>query len=242
MRSSNYTLALKKAVLVLTILLAAASASFAQSVTLTATPQTTTLPDGNPVPMWGWVCGNPDPTKIAASGGATCGAMNGIPQVGGTVWQPPLITVPAGGSLSITLNNGLPATVSGTSLTIVGQLGTGTGSKGVGDPTRESAARTDGAHGGQTMTTWVSQTPAQFLPPAQGARARSFAQEAGPGGSVTYTWPPLKQGTYLIETGTYPSIQGPMGLYGVLVVTTAPVAVGTFVPGTAYTGSTSLGP
>jgi hypothetical protein len=234
MRSSYYSHALKKAVLVLTVLLAAASASFAQSVTLTATPQATTLPDGNSVPMWGWVCG--------PATGATCTAMNGVPQLGGTTWQPPLITVPSGGTLSITLNNSLPAGVAGTSLTIVGQLGTGTGSKGVGDPTRESAARTDGAHGGQTMTTWVSQTPAQFLPPAQGARARSFAQEAGPGSSVTYNWASLKQGTYLIETGTYPSIQGPMGLYGVLVVTTAPLTVGTFVPGTAYTGSTSLGP
>jgi hypothetical protein len=231
MRSSCYSHALKKAVLVLTILLAAARASFAQTVTLTATPQATTLPDGNTVPMWGWVCG--------AVSGATCTAMNGIPQVGGTTWQPPLITVPAGGGLTITLSNGLPAGVAGTSLTIVGQLGTGTGSKGVGDPTRESAARTDGAHGGQTMTTWTSQTPAQFLPPAQGARARSFAQEAVPGGSVTYNWASLKQGTYLIETGTYPSIQGPMGLYGVLVVTSAPT-VG--APGTAYTGSTSLGP
>jgi hypothetical protein len=234
MRSSYYTLALKRAVLVLTILLAAAGASFAQTVTLTAMPQATTLPDGNTVPMWGWVCG--------AVSGATCTAMNGIPQLGGTTWQPPLITVPAGGSLTITLNNGLPAGVAGTSLTIVGQLGTGTGSKGVGDPTRESAPRTDGAHAGQTMTTWAIQAPAQFMPPAQGARARSFAQEAGPGSSVTYTWPSLKPGTYLIETGTYPSIQGPMGLYGVLVVTTAPVTVGTFVPGTAYAGSTSLGP
>jgi len=194
MLSSCYSHALKKAVLVLTILLAAASASFAQTVALTATPQITTLPDGSTVPMWGWVCG--------AVSGATCTAMNGVPQLGGATWQPPLITVPAGGSLMITLNNSLPAGVAGTSLTIVGQLGTGTGSKGVGDPTRESAARTDAAHAGQTMTTWAIQAPAQFMPPAQGARARSFAQEAGPGSSVTYTWPSLKQGTYLIETST----------------------------------------
>ena len=38
------------------------------------------------------------------------------------------------------------------------------------------------------------------------------------------TWPGyLQPGTYLIESGTHPSIQGPMGLYGMLVVTTAPV-------------------
>jgi len=52
MLSSCYSHALKKAVLVLTILLAAASASFAQTVALTATPQITTLPDGSTVPMW----------------------------------------------------------------------------------------------------------------------------------------------------------------------------------------------
>src|SRR4029077_10454688 len=43
-------------------------------------------------------------------------------------------------------------------------------------------------------------------------------------------------GTYLIESGSYPSIQGPMGLYGVLVVTAAPTGAGTatFAPGIAY--------
>src|SRR4029077_3547643 len=41
--------------------------------------------------------------------------------------------------------------------------------------------------------------------------------------------PALKAGTYLIESGTHPSIQGPMGLYGVLVVTNT-----TTTPATAY--------
>ena len=40
-----------------------------------------------------------------------------------------------------------------------------------------------------------------------------------------------KPGTYLIESGTHPSIQGPMGLYGILVVTAAPAGA---TPGTAY--------
>jgi len=38
------------------------------------------------------------------------------------------------------------------------------------------------------------------------------------------TWSGLRPGTYLFESGTHPSIQGPMGLYGILVVTTAPSA------------------
>jgi len=78
---------------------------------------------------------------------------------------------------------------------------------GLGNPTREAAARTDGAHQTQTATTWTTtvtnQTP--FTPPTQGNRARAFVQEAAATtGTVTYTWSALKPGTYLIETGTYP--------------------------------------
>jgi hypothetical protein len=53
--------------------------------------------------------------------------------------------------------------------------------------------------------------------------------------------PALKPGTYLIESGTHPSIQGPMGLYGILVVTAAPTqlagvetAAGTAYPNVSY--------
>src|SRR6266576_560010 len=51
------------------------------------------------------------------------------------------------------------------------------------------------------------------------------------GAKTALTWLALRPGTYLIESGTHPSIQGPMGLYGMLVVTTAPAAG---VAGTAY--------
>ena len=209
----------------------------ADSVTLTASRQSTLLPDGNSVPMWGWTCG--------AATGAICTATNGVAQTGGTIWQPPLITVPMGDSLTITVNNSLPVP---TSLVIVGQLPSGD-TNGLGNPTRETGRP---AHPTQTATTWttvVTNQPA-FTPPGQAARARSFVAEAGAGPatgcttpatcSVTYTWSSLKPGTYLIETGTYPSIQAPMGLYGVLVVTQAPATVsGTFMPGMAYP---SVGP
>ena len=47
----------------------------------------------------------------------------------------------------------------------------------------------------------------------------------------------LRPGTYLIESGTHPSIQGPMGLYGMLVVTAAPTSTTALViRGTAYPG------
>jgi hypothetical protein len=45
------------------------------------------------------------------------------------------------------------------------------------------------------------------------------------------TWSALKPGTYLLESGTHPSIQVPMGLIGMLVVTTAPTGA---TPGAAY--------
>jgi hypothetical protein len=209
-------------------LLGGASLASAQStVTLTAAPQSTLLPDGQTVPMWGWQCG----TGTAAPVGATCAAANGRPQLGGSTWQPPLITVATGSSLQITLNNKLPAPVN-TSLVIVGQI-SGGGLTGLGNPTREAAAR---QHAAQTSTTWATVAPSTFTPPTQGKRARSFVQEASTGSSVIYTWSALRPGTYLIETGTYPSIQGPMGLYGVLVVTTAPVAGATPSAGTAYPG------
>src|SRR4029077_19230544 len=155
------------------------------------------------------------------------------------VWQPPLITVPytatAGASttgLSLTLTNTLPVPPS---LAIVGQLPNAADVNGAGHPTRESGRP---QHVAQSATTWTTVVTGQapFQPPTQGARAQSFVQEAQSNGTITYTWTSLTPGTYLIESGSYPSIQGPMGLYGVLVVTAAPTGTGTtaFASGTAY--------
>jgi FtsP/CotA-like multicopper oxidase with cupredoxin domain len=68
---------------------------------------------------------------------------------------------------------------------------------------------------------------------AQGNRVRSFSTEVAEGATTALTWPAasLRPGTYLIESGTHPSIQRPMGLYGMLVVTTAPSGT---TAGTAY--------
>ena len=213
-------------------LLAASGAALAQSaVTLTAQSTTANLPDGQSVPMWGYFC-------TAASGtGVSCNAATGAAQ-SGTAWQPPLIRVPAGATLTITLNNQLSVP---TSIVIDGQLGGGLGST----PVRMVSP----AHPPQG-TTWPGTagdaTPGScsdgtfgdtgtFCPPAQEDRVRSFATEVPAGGSsgVTpvpaLTWSNLRPGTYLIHSGTEPSIQHPMGLYGVLVVTetTANTAYGT---------------
>ena len=50
------------------------------------------------------------------------------------------------------------------------------------------------------------------------ARRLSLTHDTPAGGTGTYTWNTLKAGTYLYQSGTQPSIQVPMGLYGALVV------------------------
>src|SRR5450631_3953983 len=97
-------------------LLVSGHAALAQTVNLTAAPTSTTLPDGQTVPMWGYQCG-------AAPAGATCAAANPLAATG---WSPVVITVPyTGTSTSLTINltnslvfgkNSVP-----TSLTIIGQ-------------------------------------------------------------------------------------------------------------------------
>ncbi|MBS0375938.1 MAG: DUF11 domain-containing protein [Proteobacteria bacterium] len=296
-------------------LVTSAGAALAQStVTLTAAPASAALPDGQSVPMWGYFCG-------AVSTGVTCTAMNGLPQTGGTSWQPPLIRVPAGSTLTITLTNQLsfgtttdqlvptsividglvggglgdapsrmpspshalqgttwpgalggidPATaaitvtngglgyVNAPSVTITG--GSGTGATGVariaGGIVTGVVVSSPGSGyvSGDTLTVTIGPPPctisatcvqatatidatilaatdgsATFVPPAQADRVRSFATEVAAGASNnSLTWSNLRPGTYLIHSGTQPSIQHPMGLYGVLVVTD-PTA-----PGTAY--------
>ena len=146
MSAHTFKMASIKTGLVASILLASSVASAAvTSVKLTASPTTTSLPDGQQVPMWGLFCGTVTGGVFTYSAGtdsgtltpaaSPCATMSGVAQTG--TWQPPLITVAAGNSLAITLvdnlsfptgaapalNNDLP-----TSLVIVGQLGGGLGS------------------------------------------------------------------------------------------------------------------
>ena len=209
---SNYPKTLKTAVVAVTLLLLGACCAVAQSVNLTAGPAALTMPDGNTVQMWGYKCND------AGSGGATCAALNP------GAWAPVVITVPTGSSLTIGLTNNLPAAVAETSLVIVGQLGGGLGSS--------ATSLASPLHTNSQQITWPIPSPgAANTPPAQGNRVQSFATPATHAGAVTLTWTSLKPGTYLIESGTYPSIQGPMGLYGMLVVTAAPTSS---AAGTAY--------
>jgi len=130
MRMNKRTLS--TAILAGSALLLTAGIASAQTVSLTAARQTTTVSNGATVPMWGWACGT---VTSGTAGAMTCTQTNGTPQFVpttgvSTVWQPPLITVPctataataaAAGTcttgLTITLTNSLPVA---TSLTIVG--------------------------------------------------------------------------------------------------------------------------
>jgi hypothetical protein len=227
---------LLKSALAASLLLAASSTALAAGVvTLTATPTSAVLSDGQSVPMWGLLCGTVAAGTFTYNGGnggadgATCTNMTGGAQTG--AWQPPLIKIASGQPLSITLVDNLHiATVPAggfndisTSLVIVGQIGGGLGA------VLERTTIPSPAHIPQG-TTWPG-TPgstgpddAVFNPPAQAERVKSFATEVnvsdGSSGR-TLTWNNLRPGTYLIESGTEPSIQGPMGLYGVLLVTNA---------------------
>src|SRR5215468_7091246 len=100
MRTDILKATLKKAAIALGVILLGVGSSLGQSVSLTAAPATTTLPDGQMIPMWGYSCG-------ATAGGATCSALNAS---GG--WSPVLIMT-APGNLTINLTNGLSFPVSG---------------------------------------------------------------------------------------------------------------------------------
>ncbi len=181
-------------------------------VNLTAQRMSITLPDGKIAPMWGFC--TPD-TVLSCS----------------KSWAPgPTITVPVNQTLTINLTNNLPTP---TSIVVLGQLGGG-----LGKPSMVASP----AHETKTQTTWpVNSTATQkFVPPAQADRVQSFGTETAPGNSGSYDWSALNPGTYLYETGTNPSIQAPMGLYGVLVVTdapTSPTKKKALVPGRAYPGA-----
>src|SRR2546429_3169121 len=228
MRMNNLKAILKAALRVVSILpFAAVVALGQQTVNLTAGPTTATLPDGSAVPMWGYTCGT------VALTGPGCRPLNpAAPAATATTpagWSPVVITVPTGQTLTISLTNSL-SFLNGnsvpTSLVIVGQLGGGLG---------DVAQRTTTAppdHSNAQQTTWPIADPSTLgTPPQQGPRVQSFSAEVAPGTTGTLTWTALRPGTYLMESGTHPSIQGPMGLYGVLVVTTAPVGT---TAGTAY--------
>src|ERR1039457_1379126 len=225
MRTNNFKTKLKAAVRILGILPFAAVAAFGQqTINLSVAPTSLTVADGSTVPMWGYFCGT------GSGPAATCAALNPT----ATGWSPVVITVPSGQALTINLTNNL-SFLSGannipTSMVIVGQLGGGLGNT---SPATSPAPDHSAAMANNTW--FIANTGNQGVSPTQGPRVRTFGTEVVPGTPAPLTWNNLRPGTYLLESGTHPSIQVPMGLYGILVVTAAPT---TGVAGTAYPGVT----
>jgi len=253
MHTNYFKAILKRTAQGLAILSFATAAYGQQQINLTAAPTTATMPDGTAVPMWGYTCG-----ALVSGSTATCAALNpasvttaatALAAAVGT-WSPVVITVPVGatGGLQINLTNGLTFTPLGTttpntiptSIVIVGQVGGGLGSS------RTTTASPSHQYA-QACPSWfiaanppgtpcTTSTPGiSNTPPNQGPRVQSMSTEVTAGTTAPLTWSLLKPGTYLLESGTHPSIQVPMGLIGVLVVTTAPSGT---TAGTAYPGVT----
>ncbi|MDB6084496.1 MAG: multicopper oxidase type 3, partial [Gammaproteobacteria bacterium] len=233
MRYESVKTLVRSAAIALPALLGTGYASAQTTVALTAQPATATMPDGNSVPMWSFC-------QSAAVG--TPGSSTGTCPTAGGPWTPgPTIVVPTDstgfGSLTITLTNNLKAS---TSIVILGQLGGGLGTGGA-LPTDVPRMDLPAPHSGQPAITWPAvNTAATFVPPAQGSRARAFGPETSAGGSATYSWAKLRPGTYLYESGSVPSLQVPMGLYGVIIVTQPPTdtAAGVAYPTAASAAGT----
>ncbi len=123
----------------------------------------------------------------------------------------PRLVVPAGDTvLNIHLFNDLPAAGAETSNTslVIPEL-----------PGGIAPVWTDNTTGPRTSLT---------------QRVRSFAAEAAPGTSVTYSWTSLRPGTFLYESGTHPSIQVQMGLYGAVTMNAAGGPPAQAYPGVPY--------
>jgi hypothetical protein len=243
MHTNYFKAILKRTARGLAILSFATAAYGQQQINLTAAPTTATMPDGTAVPMWGYKCG-----ALVSGSTATCAALN--PAAVGT-WSPVVITVPVGatGGLLINLTNNLTFTPAGTStantiptsIVIVGQVGGGLGSSRTTTPSPSHAYAQEcpswfiAANPPGTPCTAPTPGVTTNTPPNQGPRVQSMSTEVTAGTTTPLTWSLLKPGTYLLESGTHPSIQVPMGLIGVLVVTTAPSGT---TAGTAYPGVT----
>jgi hypothetical protein len=198
------------------------------------------------------------PTVMLSGGGGTGAVAAASP-----AWSPVMITVPSGttaapAALTINLTNNLSFTPAAggtantipTSIVIVGQVGGGLG----GTPSRTQSPSHANAQGCPTWFIASGATPpgtpcttaaaaaggVSGAPPAQANRVQSMGAEVTAGATTSLTWAGLKPGTYLLESGTHPSIQVPMGLIGVLVVTTAPsgTTAGTAYPGVAANTTT----
>ena len=175
------------------------------------TPSPVHAPQGT---TWPGTLGGIDPATaaISVSGGGAGYAL------------PPAVSINGGGGSGATavaaIANGM---VTGVTVTNVGSGYTSTPTVAI-DPPPCTINGSTCIRATATMNVTILQSSdgsATFVPPPQADRVRSFATEVKVADGATgrsLTWSNLRPGTYLIHSGTQPSIQHPMGLYGVLVV------------------------
>jgi hypothetical protein len=209
-------------------------------------------------------CAALNPASVTTAATTTAGAIGTWSPVVITV----PVAATGATSLTINLTNNLSfatgANAIPTSIVIVGQVGGGLGVTALQTSTPSPSHATAqecpswfiAANPPGTACTAPTPNVTTNTPPAQANRVQSLAAEvsavaatatatctaptAGPvTGCGILTWSNLRPGTYLLESGTHPSIQVPMGLIGVLVVTAAPAGTtaGTAYPGAAATAT-----
>jgi FtsP/CotA-like multicopper oxidase with cupredoxin domain len=187
MRSPNCAARLGTLALGLLLLGAAAPSPFAATVFLRAGEVIKTMPDGKVVTFWGFA--------QDSSFGAADGTL--------TVPGPRINVLPGDTTLDVLLDNRLGVPIS---LVIPGQ------------PNELSYPYGGGGPAVPVVPTWTDGTSGPRGGDAT-RRVRSFAPETVPnnlalGTGVHYVWNNLRPGTYLYESGTHPSLQVQMGLYG----------------------------
>lgn len=178
------------------------AAAPAKAIDLAAKAFDMTMPNGDVVPMWGFVL------DTAGCYGTTPGlarraCVDALPDP--TVPGPLLVVGAASGEIVIRLTNNLPEPVS---IVIPGQeMPVSNKNPAFGGTTNKGPTWDDGSDGPR---------------PSPTARVRSFGKEAPPnGGRNVYRWrngngTPFKPGTYIYQSGTHPQLQVQMGLYGAI--------------------------
>ena len=227
------------------------------TINLTAERMSMSLRDGTPSPMWGFcpdatcptpVTGawSPGPTIVATAGQAlTISLTNKLPvptslvvlgQLGGGLGTPASMASPAHAGQNFQTFTG-NAQVNGfcqslTTNTVTATVCNANLPCATGQQCAFGVTAPNPIAGGLPLT-----PPNAFVPPVQGTRVRSFGTEVAAGGVQSLTWLNLKPGTYLYETGTMPSLETPMGLYGVLIVNSA---AGQAYPGVNFDADAAL--
>jgi uncharacterized repeat protein (TIGR01451 family) len=157
----------------------------------------------------------PQGTTWPAIGAIDSSANSIVVTAGGSGYTSAPVVTLAGGGTGATAVASVNASGAVTSVTL-----TSAGSGYTSAPTVGFGGPGSGAAATVNFNLFSTAGNATALPPAQLPRVQSFGTEVLFGATTPLTWNNLRPGTYLIESGTHPSIQAPMGLYGILIVTT----------------------